>query len=200
MFKQMVPLVLLFIPAALIGQSPKSAVGGYATLSAGGEFSTFNPDYTCSSSIPFDCSPQALGPTAFFNLNLRPRWGADGEARWLNWKQQEGQLESTYLAGPRFRLVRYDRVSAWAKILLGGGWITTAHYPQPGSLKGSYFVYAPGATLEYHLKSRLSLRADYEFQEWPSFVAGVPGHDHGLTPNGMSFGVAYNIRRAGGGW
>lgn len=193
MFRQMVPLVLLFFPMVLIAQNPESAIGGNTTISAGAEFSTFNPDYTCSSSIPFKCSPQAFGLAALFDLNVRPKWGAEGEARWLHWNLQEGQIESNYVVGPRYRLVRYDRLSAWAKVLVGGGWITTAHYPQPGSLKGSYFVYEPGGTLEYRLKPWLSVRADYEFQEWPSFVAAVPGHNHGLTPNGLSFGANYSF-------
>lgn len=194
MFKQLVPLVLFFVPMALVAQSPKSAIGDHAVVWAGAEFSTFNPDYTCSRSIPFACGKrQALGLAAFVDLNLRSAWGGEGEARWLDWAQEKGQLESNYLVGPRYRVFSRDRFSGWIKFLVGGGWITTAYYPQPGSLKGSYFVYAPGGTLEYRLHPRLSLRADYEFQGWPSFVAGVPGHNHGLTPNGMSFGMGYRF-------
>lgn len=193
MLKQMVPLVLLFFPAVLAAQSPRSAAGGIGGISVGGEFSTFNPDYTCSSSIPFRCSPQALGLTALFDFDVRSGWGAEGETRWLRWNIPAGQVESTYLVGPRYRLIMRGHFSAWAKVLLGGGWITTAHYPQPGSLKGSFFVYAPGGTVEYRLTPHLSARADYEFQEWPSFAAGVAGHNHGLTPNGLSFGMAYRF-------
>lgn len=194
MFRQLAPFVLLFAPMTLVAQSPKAVVGDNVVVSAGGEFSLFSPDYTCSSNLPFGCGKrQALGLAGFVDLHVTPRWGGEGEARWLHWNQESVQIESNYLVGPRYRVVRYDRLSGWVKLLVGAGLITTSYYPQAGSVKGSYFVYAPGGTLEYQLNRRLSLRADYEFQEWPSFVAGVPGHNHGLTPNGMSFGMSYKF-------
>lgn len=198
-------LLLLFIPAALWGQSPKSALGGEAGLWAAGEMSTFNPDYNClTSNSPFACgSNQLIGPTALFDFNAHARWGAEGEARWLHWHANPaGLTESNYLLGPRYRFIQHRRLNGWVKMELGGGWITTPGYPSsPGSLKGSYFVYAPGGTVDYHLTHRVSIRGDYEYQVWPSFV-GPPTtlpngtlfiHDHGLSPNGFSAGVAYRF-------
>jgi hypothetical protein len=83
----------------------------------------------------------------------------------------------------------------------GAGLITTPYYPAAGSLKGSFFAYAPGGTVEYRLTHQLSLRGDYEFQFWPSFV-GPPTfnssgvlveHNHGLTPNGLSVGATWRF-------
>ncbi|HEX4037955.1 MAG TPA: outer membrane beta-barrel protein [Acidobacteriaceae bacterium] len=194
-------LLLLALSAATAwGQSPRSAIGGEGGLWVGGEMSSFNPDYSCSSNIPFHCSSQLLGPAVFFNLNLRPRWGAEGEARWMNWHGPGGQSESNYLLGPRYRVFQYHRLSGWTKILFGGGWTTTPYYPQAGSLRGSYFVYAPGGTLSYHLTQHLAIRGDYEYQFWPSFAgpstfngSTVVDHNHGLTPNGFSLGVAWRF-------
>lgn len=193
---------LLLLPAALLAQNPESAVGGGASIWAGAEGSSFNPDYSCHSNSPFSCGNQLVGPGAFFDFNLHPRWGIEGEARWLHWNGIGSQVESNYLGGGRYRLKRFHRVDIWGKLLVGGGWITTPNYPQVGSLKGSYFVYAPGATLDYRLTHRLSLRGDYEYQIWPSF-AGPPTyntstgalieHNSGLTPNGFSVGIAYRI-------
>lgn len=195
-------LFLLLLPAFLLAQSPRSAVGGEAGLWVAGEMSSFNPDWSCSSSSPFSCgNDQLIGPTALFDFNFRSRWGAEGEARWLHWHGPAGERESNYLLGPRYRFLQYHRLNGWAKIELGGGWITTPGYPNtPGSLRGSYFVYAPGATLDYHMTHRFSIRGDYEFQEWPAFD-GPPTisggtfitHNHGLTPNGFSVGVAYRF-------
>ena len=193
-------ILLAFTAAAAWAQSPRSAVGGEGSLWAGGEMSSFNPDYSCSSSVPFRCAHQLFGPTVFFDFNLRPRWGAEGEARWMDWHGEGGQSESNYLLGPRYRLFQYHRLNGWAKMMFGGGWTTTPYYPQAGSLRGSYFVYAPGGTLSYRLTSHLAIRGDYEYQFWPSFVGPTTfsggtaiEHNHGLTPNGFSVGVAWRF-------
>jgi hypothetical protein len=192
---------LLLLPAVLRAQSPESSVGGNSSLWAGGEISSFNPDYSCSSNVPFGCQNQLVGPAAFFDLNVTPKWGAEGEARWLHWNGPGGEIESNYLGGGRYRVARYGRFDAWFKILAGAGLITTANYPAAGSLKGSYFAYAPGGTLQFRLSQRISVRGDYEYQIWPSF-AGPPSynsngtvtqHANGLTPNGFSLGVSYRF-------
>lgn len=189
-------LAMLVLPAAMFAQNPRAAVGGEASLWAGGEFTSLNPDYSCSSNEPWRCAHQAMGPTAFFDFNVKSKWGVEGEARWLNWNQVGGETLSNYLGGGRYRVARLGRASVWLKMLVGGGWIQTPYYPQAGSLKGSYFAYVPGITGQYRLTSRLSLRGDYEYEIWPSF-AGPPTngvlHDNGLTPNGFSAGVTYRI-------
>jgi hypothetical protein len=194
-------IAFLLLPAALTAQNPKSAIGGDASLWAGGEVSVFNPDYSCGSSWPLGCTYELYGGAALIDFNLYPKLGAEGEARWLHWNGDAGQVESNYLIGPRYKIYRIDRFSIWGKVVMGGGWITTPHYPEAGSLKGSYFVYAPGATLDYRLSRRLLLRADYEYQIWPSFAVqptysssgALVYHDHGITPNGVSVGFTYRF-------
>ncbi len=194
-------LILLLVPVAIMAQTAPATVGGNSTLWAGAEFSTFNPDYSCASSKPFGCANQLYGPAAFFDLNVRPKWGVEGEARWLHWNGNGGQIESNYLGGGRYRAYRYHRLDLWVKFLIGGGLITTPNFPAAGSLKGSYFALAPGGTVEYRLTHRITLRGDYEYQFWPSF-AGPPSidnngnliqHASGLTPNGFSFGASYRF-------
>jgi Outer membrane protein beta-barrel domain len=193
--------VLLLAPIVAMGQSPPSAVGGEAGVWAGGEFSLFNPDWSCSSSVPFGCGSKELyGIAPFVDLNIHDKLGVEGEARWLHWNGPVGEVESNYLAGPRYLLFQHGKLYGWAKLMFGGGWITSPDYPAAGSLKGSYFAYAPGASLDYRLRKRFSVRADYEYEVWPSFV-GTPGyvngqlvtHEHPLSPNGVSFGVSYRI-------
>lgn len=202
MVKKIGLFVFLLIPAALIAQSSESATGGEASISAGAEMSAFNPDWACSTSSPF-CANDLIGPAAFFDFDLHHKYGVEGEARWLHWRGfGSGEVESNYLAGPRYRVFRHWNLDGWIKVELGGGWITTNGYPAAGSLKGSYFAYAPGGTLDYRLTRRLVLRGDYEWQIWPSF-AGPPSYNtttgtvmqnnSGLTPNGFSVGVAYKF-------
>ena len=199
--KRFALLALFLLPAALLAQSPVAAAGGNASLWAGGEATAFNPDWGCKTSSPFTCYHNwAVGPTAFFDFNVQSKWGAEGEARWLDWHSEGKMTLSNYLIGGRYRVVRFHRLDAWAKFLVGGGWIQTPFYPEAGSLKGSFLAYVPGGTLEYPLTRRFSLRGDYEYQIWPSFNGGttysngtVVQHDNGLTPNGFSVGFTYRI-------
>lgn len=179
-----------------MSQARESADAERGLLQAGAEFSAFNPDFYCSSSSPFTCGngfPLLKGVGVFATYNMTQRLGAEAEARWLQWDGVDGQVESNYLVGPRFRAYRWNRFGLWAKFLLGSGLITTEHYPDPNTLKGSFFVYAPGGTLEFRLNRRFTARGDYELQKWPGFAV-LPPHNHGLTPTGFSFGVAYRIR------
>jgi hypothetical protein len=194
--------VFLLVPAALIAQSSESATGGEATITAGTELSAFNPDWGCATSSPFCSTEELYGPTAFFDFDVHGKYGVEGEARWLHFNGNQGEVESNYVAGPRYRLLKYHRLDAWFKVELGGGWITTQGYPAAGSLKGSYFATAQGGTIDYRLSRRLFVRGDYEWQFWPSF-AGPPTYNstmgtvvqnaNGLTPNGFSFGVGYRF-------
>jgi len=194
--------LLLLLPTALIAQNAESATGGEASITAGVEMSAFNPDWGCSTSSPLGCQTELFGPTALFDFDLHQKYGIEGEARWLHWHGVGGQVESNYFVGPRYRLFRYHRFTGWFKLGVGGGWITTEYYPAAGSLKGSYFVYAPGGTFTYRLNRNMYVRADYEWQIWPSF-AGPPAYNpttgtvvqnnSGLTPNGISVGVAYRF-------
>jgi hypothetical protein len=198
--KQVAFCVALLVPTALPAQSSQSAIGGDGTIWAGAAASVFSPDFGCSHDMVFACSHDVIGPAVFFNVNLTSRISSEGEARWMEWNGLSGEKESNYLIGPRYRLYRHDRYSLWLKAMFGGGWITTSGYPQQGSLKGSYLAYAPGGTLEYRLSRHWNLRADYEYQFWPSFggpttykngVAVV--HDHGISPNGFTVGAAWRF-------
>ena len=203
MVKKIGFIALIFLlPAALIAQNSESATGGEARMTAGVEFSSFNPDWGCVNINPFGCSDELYGPTAVFDFDMHQKYGVEAEARWLHWHGSDGQVESNYLAGPRYRMFRYHRLNGWFKLGLGGGWITTPDYPAAGSLKGSYFVYAPGGTFNYRLNREIMIRADYEYQIWPSF-AGPPTYNStsgtvvqnnsGLTPNGISVGIVYRL-------
>ena len=185
-------MVLSLVPAVLFAQSPRSATGGEAKMLAGGEFSIYNPDWGCASNIVFNCSNELVGPTAFFDFNWNRRIGAEGDAHWLIWHGPQGQKESSYLLGPRYRLWQSERFGFSGRLGLGGEWLQTPGYPQAGSLKGSFFAIAPGADLGYRLSDRTTVRVDYEYQFLPSFSGG-PGHHGGLTPNGLSIGVAWKV-------
>ena len=77
--------------------------------------------------------------------------GIEGEGRWLHWNGPGGQIESNYLGGGQLQ-----SGSLWApgwvgEVVSGRGVDHDPNYPAAGSLKGSYFAYAPGGTLQFRL-------------------------------------------------
>jgi opacity protein-like surface antigen len=183
-------------PAMLTAQNSESAIGGIPRLAAGVEYSNFNPDYGCRSNTVFHCdNPDGgllNGVGAFVDFNVRPKWGAEGEVRWLKFGGLGGETETNYLVGGRYRLAEFGKFDFWSKFLVGDGSFSG---PKGGNVSESRFAYVPGATLEYRLTPRLSLRADYEYQFWPSFGQNTSTgkHDNGLTPNGVSIGVTWHF-------
>jgi hypothetical protein len=177
--------------ATLFAQSLPSAERGGLSVWAGAEISTFNPDYGCPDSSPFTCwDHQLLGIAPFVDANhlIFQRLGAEGEARFLPWRGPGGLTQSHYLAGPRVGILHFrNRFFFTGKFLMGVGHIDA---PNHGLGTGTYFVYAPGAVFEFRVKKRLTARADYEYQIWPTFLGGS-----GLTPNGFSFGLSYALLR-----
>ncbi len=185
MFRKLFCLTVLLIPVSALAQVASATRGGGLSLSAGAEYSNFQPDW----------GPNRMGGiTVFGDLDriFLHKLGIEGEARWLHFNEWHDESEAHYLVGPRYRLLRYHGLSFYGKFLLGGGFIT---YPDNfGS--GSYFAYVPGGTGEYRLTRRWSARVDYEYQFWPSapgLAFTFPRPSHGLTPNGFSGGVSYRI-------
>ena len=184
-FRKLLGIALLLIPVSTFAQVKPAASGGGLSLSAGAEYSNFQPDW----------GPNRVeGIAAFADLDriFLHNLGAEGEARWLHWGGHAGETEAMYLLGPRYRLIRFHGLSGYAKFLMGGGFIT-----YPGNIgSGSYFAYAPGGSAEHRLARRWILRGDYEYQIWPA-APGIaftfPKPSNGLTPNGFSVGVAFKI-------
>lgn len=204
MLRKLFPVLsCLLITTALSAQVVPSAEGGATagTFWVGGSYSRFNPDYGCPQASPFSCGAGMsllAGPTLYADTNhlfLLRRMGVAGETRFLSMSgPDKGLSETSYLAGPKYRLLRFKNLDFNSKLPLGFGHISLPNH-ELGS--GNYFVYAPGAAVDYRVARRVSARAEYEYQLWPgfkgvktSFTTGTGG----ITPNGMSFGVNYAIR------
>jgi hypothetical protein len=187
-------LLILLNSSRVFGQAVPSAEAPSVPLYVGGEVSTFNPDWDCSSNSPIACwNHQLFGVGVYVDANhVVQKFGAEAEARWLHWRGPGGGfVQSSYLAGPRYKLFQRGKLSFDAKVLVGGGWITL-NGDYSGD-HGSYFDMVPGATLEYRITRKLTLRTDYEYQIWPSF-SGIPSiGNKGLTPNGFSLGASYRV-------
>ncbi len=129
---------------------------------------------------------------------LFKRIGVEAEARFLRWHgPSQGLNQETYLGGAKYTFLHVkSKLSFSGKFLAGEGHITI---PQSGVGTGNYFAYSPGLIAELKLSRRLSARADYEYQFWPSFkgvpVAGLTSGVGGITPNGFSIGASYAVFR-----
>lgn len=184
MLKKLLIISCLLVSGAAFAQVGPSVRGGNSTLWVGGEFASFSSDYGTQTRI--------IGPGVNFDFNLTPKIGVVGEARWLHWNGTDSQTQSDYLAGGKYAFFRFHHFTFNAKFLVGGVWVK---YPvkATGGSTGSYFAYAPGASVDYRLSRRLSVRGAYEYQILPSAPGFANQPSHGLTPNGFSVGVNYRL-------
>jgi len=178
------PLLLAVIalasPKYAESQVAPSAYADRHALWVGGEYSTFQPDWGRN---------RMAGLGVYADWNIAHRVAAEGEVRFLRFNEFEGENESSYLLGPKVRLLDWRGFHPYGKVLFGVG---TINYPNDfGS--GTYFAFAPGGGVDYRFAHRWSARAEYEYQIWPN-APGIPGlPDNGITPHGFSFGVAYKL-------
>jgi len=148
-------------------------------------------------SSPFTCwNHQLIGISPYLDTRrfLFSRAALEVQTRFLHWRGPGSLTQSSYMVGPRIGLYHYHQLSLNAKALVGKAHLTVPKGAQGG---GSYFAYAPGALIEYRLNRKMFMRADYEYQFWPSFK-GIPTSTTdgtgALTPNGLSLGVSYALR------
>lgn len=173
----------LLSPGRLSSQVVPAARGRSSNIWTGAEYSSFLPD--------FGPSQRITGIGAYVDWNLTPRMGIEGEARFLRFGGFSGESQDDYQAGPRVTLLRRGRLAPYAKVLVG---IAQNDFPfKIGT--GRYLALAPGGGLDYRLSLRCEIRAEYEYQLWPS-APGVSGEpSNGMKPNGFSVGFAYRLLR-----
>ncbi len=161
-------------------QAAPTAIGPGSYVSIGLEGSAFQQDY----------GHHFLGGEGLFSdANLFRRIGIETEIRQLNFRTVEDVKETTYLGGIKIS-TNPKRFRPYVKLLAGRGKLDFPfHYAI-----GSYFVVAPGAGLDFHLRnSRFSIRAvDAEYQIWPKFTYGE------LHPYGISTGISFDLFSPGG--
>jgi opacity protein-like surface antigen len=102
--------------------------------------------------------------------------------------------QDTFGGGPIYTWRHYRTFHPYAKYMIGMGSIDFPPLPNspPTYTHDTRTVYAPGGGLEYRAFRNLWVRGDYDYQYWPK-IFGL----HTLTPNGCTFGVAYDFRGRG---
>lgn len=176
--KRSVLVLLLFLTAATglsRAQAEPSAYARQLTITAGGMASGFQPD---------EGNSDLIGVGTFVDVHFTHWVQIEGEARWLRWNQYYGEHQDNYLIGPRVPIRQFRRSELFGKALIGYGKMT---FPF-GYGYGTFTDLAFGATLDYHLTRKLTVRPDFEYQYWPSFL-----NNTSLKPYGVSLGVGYRV-------
>jgi hypothetical protein len=127
-----------------------------------------------------------VGGGVYGTFDPHPRLGGEAIIR----QMYGGNIgERSYLAGPRYyRPIR--RYTPYAKVLFGRG-----TFKFPGNIgELSLPIIAPGVGVSYRTSSTFQIRVDYEHQSWLGFDRKVTNFPGGLSPQVLSFGVAYCIR------
>lgn len=159
-------------------QVAPSARSSHASYWAGGEFSVFQPDiqfFTITS------SPRILGIGAYADADIT-RWiQIEAQGRWLHWNQDDRQnSQNTYMIGPRVPIHEFNRFTPYGKFLIG--------FANGNFLNGNATAWTYGGGVDYHLRPKIRLRGEFEYQEWR--VQTTSGTLH---PYGVNIGASYRF-------
>ena len=172
--------LLLFFVCALAVSTAKCQVAPAVTypkysFQLGGEFSDYHPDYG---------GQRLYGFGGYADLDFR-RWiGIEAESRALFLNKYGGKLQMyTGGGGPRI-FYRRGKFVPYAKVVVEFGSIT---FPNHTFDHATMVLYGIGGGLDYNLSHRVSLRGEFQWQNWPDFL------NKGLTPYGFNIGAAYRF-------
>jgi hypothetical protein len=169
-----------------------SAYARGLTITAGGEVSSFQPDYTgfgVPEHAPFSTYIYGIG--AFVDVKITPWVQIEGEGRWLRFNETDGIFEDNYLVGPRLPIYKahFWKATPYAKVLIGYGKLNFEN----GNGYGRYTDIAYGGGLDIKMNRRINVRLpDFEYQQWPKWTEGT-GQYSTLFPYGLSVGVSYRV-------
>jgi len=119
-----------------------------------------------------------------------PGLGLELEARDISLEQnlptQKNMRQDTAGGGPVFNWRVTRRFHPYFKGLIEDG--SVDFYPLPGYAHDTRLLIAAGGGFEYRFVGPLSVRADYEYQDWIGNLLG-----NTLNPQGFTLGIAYDL-------
>jgi opacity protein-like surface antigen len=188
MFLPITALFILGTALPALSQVTYSAEEGKLPFTVGVGFSNFSDDWGTT-------NPRQDGVTLWVDWRLPGLPGAlkglgvEFEGRDINYATPStlpGHRMDTALGGPVYQWRRKGRIRPYAKYLLGIGSID---FPNGTNYQhDTRTVYEPGGGVDVRFWSRLSVRAEYDYQFWHQIFG-----PNDLTPQGVSFGVVYDF-------
>lgn len=174
-FLGLLALALSFSPASHAQAVPMATKLGSVQVGAG--FTFANSDY----------SPIFIkGFTVYGDADLSHRLGVEADMHYISILTPNDFGENTYLIGPRFSLLRRDRVNAYVKVMGGLGSFVFQQGDFRNPHTDNYGVFSVGGGIDFRASQHINIRAiDIEAQRWPGLAP------HGLTPFVTTFGAAY---------
>lgn len=196
----MIPVLAAFaIGSSAHAQATPTASRG-ADLQVGAGYTYANSDYL----------PNNIGGFAFYgDYDLFGNFGVEANFHRVKSSANNDPLvpgnrfsEHTYEVGGRYHRRYHDgRFSPYGKILYGRGVINfpahellTPSGPQIYIDNFGYNLVSFGGGVDYSLRSRINLRADFEYQHWFAHDRELPS---GLGPYLFTFGAAYHFPARG---
>jgi hypothetical protein len=193
MRRSLTALLLTLLVAGNLAAHAHVVPSAYArglSITAGGEASAFQPDYT-GFGIPAASSTYLYGIGTYVDVKFNPWVQIEAEGRWLRFNQVDGIYEDNYLIGPRLPIYKlhFWRATPYAKALIGYGKLNFEN----NNGWGRYTALAYGGGLDIKMSRRIDVRLpDFEYQQWPQWTEGT-AKSYNLFPYGISVGVSYRI-------
>lgn len=187
-----------FTPLAAQGQASPTA-SRFADLQVGAGFSWAHSDYV----------PNNIGGFAFYaNYDVLGHYGIEANFHRVRDPHPDALVpsnhfsETTYEIGGRYlRHYYHGRLAPYGKVLYGRGVVNFPAHQRlvAGELETyidnfAYNLVSFGGGLDYRLKNRINLRADFEYQRWFASDHELPD---GLAPYLFTFGAAYHFPARG---
>ncbi len=164
-------------------QAAESATARQFGITAGGTVSAFRPGGG-SHPVWGTGTNYLAGPGTYVDFHFTHWIQVEGEAHWLRFHEYSGEHQDTYLIGPKVPVIQFARAQVYGKAMIGLGRMTFPnHYGY-----GTFTALAFGGGIDYRLSRKVSVRGDFEFQDWPKFLPGFNIH-----PYGGSVGMAYRV-------
>lgn len=195
--RSVLSFLIAFIPSAClaVGQAIPAGNTSVPHLQVGAGFSGFNTDVV---KLPH---PFEFGITAFADYALWPSLGVEVEGRTIQFNEQYNVRQDTILGGVRY-VMNFDRFTShrilpYAKLLGGLG---SADFP--AGTEGAHLnrqhdtfpTFELAAGVDYRLQSRITLRAEYDYEYWLHYGKGSGTTSTGvINPNGFTVGAAYRF-------
>ncbi len=164
-------------------QAAESATSRQFNITAGGMGSAFSrgggshPLYGSSANF-------LAGPGTYVDFHFTHWIQVEGEARWLRFHDAAGEHQDNYLIGPKVPVVQFGSAQVYGKAMVGVGKMTFPNHYGYGTFTALGF----GGGIDYRLSRKMSVRGDFEFQDWPNFLP-----DQAMRPLGVTIGVGYRV-------
>jgi opacity protein-like surface antigen len=173
------PLLLCFFFPLSARSQATHAASRIVNVQIGAGYSNANPNYDYVTN-------RIAGLYFYSDFDFKPHFGAEFSFHQLNDPNSPVYQRSFEIGGRYFRHYTVARVKfePYAKLQYGVGVLNFPAYANLG-----YNLLAASAGVDFSVRPRISVRAEFEYQDW--FAAPGPGLT--LNPSMISIGAAYRF-------